>query len=186
MNVDREFQKQFMPEGMPLAEKGARLWEPDISECFPICYGVIDPGSDVAKNTIESLESLWSQAWEGGGYGRYNILSEPDSPGPWPFATMYMAAACLEAGDVQRVPRAMDWLIERAGAGGSWLEFYGDRPTPPLPPTGIIVWGWAQWIAMVVKHMLVARVENEQLVITPRLGGFTGKLRFRDTSVVIP
>jgi hypothetical protein len=183
---DSDFRSQFMPEGMPLAGKGERLWEPDVSEVFPICYGVIDPRSDVAKNTIEAMEILWSQAWEDGGYGRYNVLSEPDSPGPWSFATMFMAAACLEAGDVQRVPRAMDWLIEKAGAGGSWLEFYGDRPTPPLPPTGVIVWGWAQWIALVVKHMLLARVENDQLVITPRLGGFTGSLRFRDTSVPIP
>ena len=99
---------------------------------------------------------------------------------------MYMAAACLEAGDVQRVPRIMDWLVERAGAGGSWFEFYGDRPTPPLPPTGIIVWAWAQWIALVTKHIFVARVENEQLVITPRLGGFRGSVRFRDTSVPLP
>ena len=181
-----EFRKQFMPEGMPLTSAGARAWEPDISECFPICYGVIDPRSDVAKKTLEALDALWSQAWEGGGYGRYNVASEPDSPGPWPFATMFMAAASLEAGDTETVIRAMEWLVESAGAGGSWFEFLGDRPTPPLPPTGIIVWGWAQWITLVVKHILTAHVKDDQLIIMPKLGGFMGELRFRDSSVPLP
>jgi hypothetical protein len=183
---DEEFRKNFLPNGMPLASGEARSWEPDVSECFPICFGVIDPRSDVAKKTIEAMDALWSQAWEGGGYGRYNILSEPDSPGPWPLATAYMAAACLEAGDMLRGQRAIEWLIEKAGPGASWLEFYGNRPTPPLPPTGIIVWGWAQWITLVVKHILLARVQDDELVITPRLPGFMGEVRFRDSSVPIP
>jgi GH15 family glucan-1,4-alpha-glucosidase len=183
---DKEFLKSFVPKGMPLAESGERPWEPDISECFPICFGVIDPTSDIAKKTLESLDQLWSQAWEGGGYGRYNVLSEPDSPGPWPFATMFMAAALIESGDVERSQRAINWLIESAGAGGSWFEFFGDRPTPPLPPNGIIVWAWAQWITLVVKHLLVARVKDDELIITPRLGGFMGEMRFRDSSVSIP
>ena len=184
--INKDFQKQFVPDGMPLASSGPKSWEPDISECFPIALGVIDPRSEVAKNTVEAMELLWSQAWEDGGYGRYNVDSEPDSPGPWPLATMYMAAACLEAGDVERGQRAIGWLVDKAGAGASWLEFYGDRPTPPLPPTGILVWAWAQWIALVVKHLLGAQVKDDQLIIRPRLGGFSGELRFRDSSVLIP
>ncbi len=117
-DIGSDFQKQFVPDGMPLASTGARTWEPDISECFPIALGVIDPRSDIAKNTIEAMEQLWSQAWEDGGYGRYNVLSEPDSPGPWPLATMYMAAAGLEAGDVELGQRAIGWLVDKAGAGG--------------------------------------------------------------------
>ena len=99
---------------------------------------------------------------------------------------MYMAAACLEAGDVERGQRAIGWLVDRAGAGASWLEFYGKRPTPPLPPTGILVWAWAEWITLVVKHLLGAQVKDDQLIILPRLGGFSGELRFRDSSVSIP
>jgi hypothetical protein len=186
VGIDPQFAKDFVPDEMPLAKEGERAWDPDVSQCFPICYRLIDPRSDIAKKTIESMDILWSQAWEDGGYGRYNIMSEPDSPGPWPFATAFMAAACLEAGDYERAHRAMVWLIERAGAAGSWFEFYGDRPTPPLPPTGIIVWGWAQWITLVVKHMLCAHVKDDKLVITPRLGGFSGNLRFRDEFVAIP
>ena len=183
---DEDFRNRFAPEGMPLASNNAKPWEPDISECFPIALGVIDPRSEVSLNTLASLESLWSQQWDGGGYGRYNILSEPDSPGPWPLATMYMTAAHLEAGNHEIIPRNLEWLIERAGAGGSWFEFYSERPTPPLPPTGILVWAWAEWIALVVKHILVARVENGELIVRPRLGGFQGALRFRDSSVPIP
>ncbi len=185
-NISEDFQKLFVPQGMPLASKDPKPWEPDISECFPIALGVIDPRSDIATNTLASMEPLWSQSWEDGGYGRYNVLSEPDSPGPWPLATMYMAAACLEAGDVERGQRAIGWLVDRAGAGASWFEFYGDRPTPPLPPTGILVWAWAQWITLVVKHFLGAQVKDDQLIIRPRLGGFMGELRFRESSVLIP
>ncbi len=184
--VDKEFQNRFSPEGMPLSEKGARVWEPDISECLPIALGVIDPQSEVARNTLEALETLWSQQWDGGGYGRYNIASEPDSPGPWPLATMYMAAAYLEAGDFEKAPRALDWLASKAGAGGSWFEFYGDRPTPPLPPTGILVWAWAQWITLVVRHLIHAEVHEDRLWLAPRLAGFKGDLRFRNGTVEIP
>src|SRR5207237_4729623 len=107
-NVD--FLKRFVPKGMPLAGGAEKIWTPDISQCLPIALGVIDPRSDIAKKTIDTMEVLWSQAWKDGGYGRYNIDSEPDSPGPWPFATAYMAAACLEAGDLPRFQRAFDWL----------------------------------------------------------------------------
>src|SRR5665213_1449959 len=88
--------------------------------------------------------------------------------------------------EYERVPRALEWLIEKAGAGGSWFEFYGERPTPPLPPTGILVWAWAEWITLIVKHLLGAQVKDDQLIIRPRLGGFMGELRFRDSSVPIP
>lgn len=181
-----EFARQFMPNGMPLAAEGEHPWEPDISELFPICYGLVDPRSEIAHNTIAAMDTLWSQAWPDGGYGRYNVLSEPDSPGPWPFATMFAVAAAMETGDFQRAQHGLDWLINSAGAGASWFEFYGDRPTPPLPPTGIIVWGWAQWITLVVRHLLGAHVENDELVIRPRLGGFSGAVRFRDGEVRIP
>ena len=54
-NIGSDFQKQFIPDGMPLASGGSKSWEPDISECFPIALGVIDPRSEAAKNT----QKLW-------------------------------------------------------------------------------------------------------------------------------
>ncbi|HEY3876688.1 MAG TPA: hypothetical protein VGM92_14520, partial [Candidatus Kapabacteria bacterium] len=156
--TDTTFRKAFVPDGMPLSSGKYRLWEPDVSQIFPIVFGLVDPRSEIARTTLDDVELLWSQAWEGGGYGRYNVFSEPDSPGPWPLATMYMIAALVEAGEHEKVTPALDWLIEKAGAGGSWFEFYGDRPTPPLPPTGILVWAWAEWIALIVNHFIGARV----------------------------
>jgi GH15 family glucan-1,4-alpha-glucosidase len=185
-NVDAVFASVFVPEGMPLSTEGEHPWEPDVSECLPIAFGLVDPRSDVAKNTVAAMDALWSQAWDDGGYGRYNILSEPDSPGPWPFATAIVAGAALEVGDFERAQRAMSWLIHYAGAGGNWFEFYGDRPTPPLPPTGIIVWGWAQWIILVVRHLLGARIIDGELKLHPRLAGFEGQIRFKDQMVQIP
>jgi GH15 family glucan-1,4-alpha-glucosidase len=184
-SIAEAFAEMFVPEGMPLAEEGEHPWEPDVSQCLPITFGILDPRSDAAKNTVAAMDAIWSQAWEDGGYGRYNVLSEPDSPGPWPFATAIVAGAALEVGDFERAHRAMAWLIHCAGSGGNWFEFYGDRPTPPLPPTGIIVWGWAQWIILVMRHFLGARVIDGELKLHPRLQGFTGEVRFRDRRVPI-
>jgi hypothetical protein len=75
--------------------------------------------------------------------------------------------------------RAIEWLAHKAKQGGSWFEFYGYRPTPPLPPTGIIVWGWAQFVTLVVKHILGAHVTDGKLALAPRIEGFNGQLRYR-------
>lgn len=182
---DQDYFQKFMPKGMPLANEGHAIWEPDVSECFPICYGLVSADSVVAKRTMSLLEMLWSQDWPGGGYGRYNILSEPDSPGPWPFATGFMAAAYLEMGEEHNALKAIEWLAKKAGSAGSWFEFYGDRPTPPLPPTGIIVWGWAQFVTLVVRHLLQAKVADNKLTVNPRVPNVKAELRFRDTRIII-
>jgi hypothetical protein len=176
---NRDFLKDFMPAGTPLGNTGSATWEPDICEALPICHELIDPKSKLAKNTMKEIEKLWSQAWEGGGYGRYNVAAEPDSPGPWPFATAFVAGAYAEIGDIEKLTSRMEWLCEKAGVGGAWFEFYGDRPTPPLPPTGIIVWAWAQYITMFVKHVLGVRIVANQIIVKPKIPGFHVRLRFR-------
>lgn len=177
------YSSTFIPESMPLGLQIDHHLEPDIAQCFPIIFGIVNPHSVVAAKTIEQCEKLWSQQWDGGGYGRYDVSGEPDSPGPWPLATMFMASAQFETGDIDRAMRSMEWLITKAGAGGSWKEFYGERPTPPLPPTGVLVWAWAQYITLCVKYIFCARVEDETLTIDSRLKGSHGQLRFRDTYV---
>jgi GH15 family glucan-1,4-alpha-glucosidase len=177
---NEDFFAKFLPKDMPLDKAGQHLLEPDTAQCFPIIYGIVDPKSDTARRTIDDLEKLWSQAWDGGGYGRYDISGEPDSPGPWALATCFMAQSYFEMGEHEKAMTAVDWLIEKAGSGGSWFEFYGERPTPPLPPTGILVWVWAQFITLVVKNMLGAEVENGILHVSPRIEGFKTALRFRD------
>ncbi len=174
----KDFFAKFMPGGMPLAESGKHFLEPDTAQSFPIIYGIVDSKSDIASRTMQDLEKLWSQAWEGGGYGRYDASGEPDSPGPWPLVTCFMAQAYFETGDIANAMKALKWLVEKAGNGGSFFEFYGGRPTPPLPPVGILAWAWAQYIVLVVKNILGAEVVTGKLQLSPKLEGFTSQLRF--------
>src|SRR5207302_1829844 len=112
---------------------------------------------DLALVTLDRLCSLWNPNGLGG-YARYNIASDPDSPGAWAFATAFMGAAEIEAELDKRSRETIEWLLEAAGAGGCWFEYYGERKTPPFPPVGVIVWGWAQYILLVVKHIVGVRV----------------------------
>lgn len=180
---DDMYMSSLVPEGMPLASKREHYLEPDVAQCFPIIYGLIDRKSDIAVKTIAECEKLWSQAWDHGGYGRYDVSGEPDSPGPWALATMFMASAQLEAGDMKKALCSLEWLIEKAGASVAWKEFYGERPTPPLPPTGILVWAWAQYITLFVKHILCVTIEGETLNINSRFDGIRGFIRFRDNYI---
>ncbi len=166
--VNDEF-APYVPAGAP-ADRTARACEPDVTEVLPIIYGLVDPEGELASKTLDALESLWSPTGTGG-YARYNTASDPDSPGPWPFATAFMAAAQFDAGRTDAAMRSLEWLIVRAGAGGSWFEFSGDRPTPPLPPVGIVVWAWAQYILLVNRHILGVDVADDELVIAPRMSG---------------
>jgi hypothetical protein len=116
------------------------------------------------------MQTLWNQRWKGGGYGRYHVTSEPDSPGPWPFASLFVARAALEAGDPATTRRVLDWLGRVPGArAASWLEFYGPRPVPPYPQVGIIPWTWAEIVFLVVHHMLGVRPGQDFLSLQPRL-----------------
>lgn len=176
---DDKYMSSLVPDEMPLGSKREHYLEPDITQCFPIVYGLIDPKSDIAIKTIAECEKLWSQAWDSGGYGRYDVSGEPDSPGPWALATIFMSSAQFEAGDTEKAMQSLDWLIDRAGASGSWKEFYGQRPTPPLPPTGILVWAWAQYTTLFVKHILNVKLEGETLTSNARLEGIRANIRFR-------
>lgn len=171
--VQRTFEppnRQSMPKGMPLNVEPVSYCDPDASNVLPIMLGVVDPKSPLASKTLESMEHLWNQRWTTGGYARYDVTSEPDSPGPWPFATMFIARSYFEAGNDEKVWRSLQWLLDvQGGKAGSWLEYYGDRPTPPLPPVGIVVWTWGEIIAFFVHHMLGVRPNPRNLVIRPRL-----------------
>lgn len=170
-----------LPEYAPYIPKvidgTPRAWEPCVTEALPIVYGLIDPRGEIARATLDTLESLWNPTGIGG-YARYNIESDPDSPGPWPFATAFMAAAQIEARMEEQAARSIDWLLDRAGPGVSWMEFYGSRPTPPFPPVGVIVWGWAQFLLLVNKHIVGTRVDGRTIHITPKLVGIEHRVRF--------
>lgn len=171
-----------MPPGMPLNVEKVSYCDPDTASAFPIIYGVVDPDSPVALKTLESLEELWNQRWTMGGYARYHVSSEPDSPGPWPFASIFLARAYLEAGNDEKVWRVLRWMLEvQGGRSGSWFELYGDRPVPPLPPVGVIPWTWAELSMFFMHHLVGIRPEPDALVIRPRLLSGLGPVEARAT-----
>ena len=162
--------RKAMPPGMPLTIEKVSFCEPDSASVYPIIFEMVDPADAVAKKTLESMEELWNQRWDIGGYGRYHVTSEADSPGAWPIATLFILRAYQEAGNLEKVRRALDWMSTvQGGKAGAWHEFYGERPVPPLPPVGILPWTWAELILFVVHHVVGIRPTAEKLSIRPKL-----------------
>ncbi len=161
--------KELPPGLLPPNDPNCYL-DPDTSEALPIAFEIIDPHSELAQKTLMHLETLWNQRWDFGGYGRYHVTSEPDSPGPWPFATLFVTRAYHENGNYAKVTRALQWLAQvQGGEAGSWFEFYGPRPVPPCPQVGIVPWTWAEMIIFFIHHLLGVRPEIDRLIIRPRL-----------------
>lgn len=159
-----------LPPEIPLMEDGPRPLEPDTASVLPIVYSYIDPAGALATDTLAQMETLWNQRWESGGYGRYNAGSEADSPGAWPFASIYIARACVETGEDAKVWRILRWLADTPGSNaGSWFEFFGDRIAPPYAQVGIIPWSWAEMISLYVHHLLGVRPDLEGLTLRPHL-----------------
>ena len=159
-----------LPGGVPLSSFKTHLLNPDASASLPIAFGFVSPDSPVALSTLASLEDLWKQGWKGGGYGRYHLSSEPDSPGPWPFPSLFIARADLEAENYKRVWRVLRWLETLPGArAGSWFEFYGPRFAPPFPQVGITPWTWAEMLILLVHHVIGIQPEAAHLRIRPKL-----------------
>ena len=159
-----------MGRAKPLAGPGPHILNPYTSSMLPIALEFIEPHGNLARNTLAAVEELWNQRWDGGGYGRYHVSSEPDSPGSWPFASVFVARAYWEAGDDEKVWRILRWLGETAGGrAGSWFEFHGPRPVPPCPQVGIIPWTWAEIVVFFIHHVFGIRPGFEELVLRPRL-----------------
>lgn len=159
-----------LPAAVPLGGPGPHRINPDTSSALPIALGAIPPDSPLARRTFKSLEKLWNQNWKTGGYGRYDVSSEPDSPGGWPFASLFIARAAVEAGDGEKVWRVLRWLGAVPGAkAGTWFEFYGRRLAPPFPQVGIVVWNWAELIILYVQHILGVQPQEHGLRLRPRL-----------------
>ncbi len=158
------------PSLTPLFSPGRHLLNPDTSASFAIAWGFIDPQSGLARETLRDQEKLWNQAWTGGGYGRYHVSSEPDSPGPWPFASLFVARANALSGHGKKARRVMDWLGGLPGAAaGTWFEFYGPRPVPPYPQIGVVPWAWAELVFLFVRDIVGLRPEGKRILLRPHL-----------------
>ena len=159
-----------LPHDAPLFGPGRHRLDPDTSAVLPVAWEFVDPEGRLAAKTLASMDVLWNQRWTGGGYGRYHVSSEPDSPGPWPFASLFVARAALEAGQPRTARRVLDWLGRLPGSRpASWFEFYGPRPVPPYPQVGVIPWTWAELVFLFVRHMLGVRPGEDLLSLRPRL-----------------
>jgi hypothetical protein len=159
-----------LPAGVPLASPGPHWLNPDTCAVLPIVFGLVDPASPVAQATLGSVETLWNQGWDSGGYGRYHVTSEPDSPGAWPFASLFVARANVEAGRSASVWRTLRWMrAVNGGLSGAWFEFYGQRYAPPFPQVGIVPWTWAELVLLFVHHILGVRPGENGVYLRPRL-----------------
>ena len=104
-----------LPPGVPLAGDGPHLLNPDTCSVLPVVFGLVDPAAPLSRATLANIDVLWNQDWDTGGYGRYHVSSEPDSPGAWPFASVFVARALVEAGESARAWRILRWLAATDG-----------------------------------------------------------------------
>lgn len=162
--------REALAPGMPLREEAVSYCDPDAGSVYPLLLGIVDARGEVGRRTLDGMETLWNQRWTGGGYGRYHVTGEPDSPGPWPFASLFIARAWLEAGEAGKAMRVLRWMESvPGGRTGTWFEYYGPRPVPPLPPVAVIPWIWAEVVTLMVHHVVGVRPDPEGLTIRPRL-----------------
>jgi len=165
-----------LPDGVPLLAPGEHFLDPDTGAVLPIVHGLVAGDSELARSTLAHVEGLWNQAWDDGGYGRYHVTGEPDSPGAWPFASLFVARAYAEVRDDAKVWRILRWLAEtRGGRAGAWFENHGPRFAPPFPQVGIVPWTWAELASLVVHHLLGVRPDGAGVTLRPwLLAGLTG------------
>ncbi len=170
--------KAQLQEGVPLSSSMEHHLNPDASSVLPIAMGFISPDSPLASLTLESVEELWNQAWEDGGYGRYHVSSEPDSPGSWPLPSLFIARSYVETEDFDKMMRVLKWLNKVPGAlSGSWFEFYGQSSEMHFPQVGITPWTWAEMLILLIHHIIGIQPEIDHLRMRPKLIPGVEKIR---------
>ncbi|MBI4658820.1 MAG: hypothetical protein HY735_08255 [Verrucomicrobia bacterium] len=161
--------KGFQPD-VPLNTEQHHLLLPDASMALPIALGVVDPRSELARRTLDDLEQLWNTRWSDGGYDRYHTSTQPDQPGPWPFATTFILRAQHDAGLYDRSRRSLEWLDTcQGGRAGFWLE---EIPSVRSlsKSCGLVCWTSGEIALFVVRHYLGVRFgERGQVRIRPAL-----------------
>jgi len=142
---------------------------PDATQALPVAFRIIDPQSDLAKNTLKEVEKLWNARWFSGGYSRYNSSSEPNQVGPWAFATCFIMRGQHEARMFERSRRSLEYLYGiPGGKSGAWFEeIPATRGTSKWD--GIICWSTGEITLFIIRHYLGIRFEGNELVIQPAL-----------------
>jgi hypothetical protein len=173
----------------PRSTEAFHKLNPDASYALPILLHIIDPKSDLSLCTLDKLESLWNARWSFGGYERYQSSSQQDQPGPWCFATAFIARAQQDAALYDRSRRALQWLLDiQGGNSGAWFE---EIPLirSQVPSAGIVPWASAEIATFTVRDWLGVRFDDNDLIIRPNLfpqdKGVTAELRFRSSRLTL-
>ncbi len=170
---------------VPLKTEKYNRIMPDATQALPIAMGLVDPRSELARQTLSEIEHLWNARWSDGGYDRYNTSSQPDQPGPWPFATCFILRAQHESGLFDRSRRSLEWLnTVQGGRVGFWFE---EIPSvrSQARTAGIIPWTSGELALFVVRSVLGVRFEGGRVVLRPALypgsPAVSADLRFRNS-----
>lgn len=130
-----------------------------------LLLGCVDPASDIARRTIETVrERLWVNTPVGGlaRYdGDYYFRVLGDQPGnPWIICTLWLAQAlCLTASqpeDLEEPLRLLEWTIERSRPTGILPEQVHPLTGEPLSVSPL-TWSHAEAIATVLAYSEKAR-----------------------------
>jgi len=160
--------KGFLADTPGSSETHHRLL-PDATQALPIAFRLVDPQSSLARRTLDDLEGLWNTRWSDGGYDRYHTSSQPDQPGPWPFAACFILRAQHEARLFDRSRRSLEWLNTcQGGRAGLWFE-----EIPSIrsldKSCGLVCWTSAELAVFVVRHYLGVSFDGDTLVLRPAL-----------------
>jgi hypothetical protein len=153
----------------PYATEAFHRLNPDASYAVPIFLHVVDPRSELSRKTLDKLEGIWNSRWNLGGYERYHSSSQQDQPGPWTFATAFIARAQHDAGLTDRSRRSLEWLLQiQGGNAGAWFE---EIPLirSQMPTSGIVPWTSAETAVFMIRHWLGLSFEGDDLVLRPNL-----------------
>ncbi len=154
---------------VPMQTEQVHLVEPDATMALPIALGIVDPRSELARNTLDELEKLWNARWFGGGYERYHSSGQVDQPGPWSFASCFILRAQHEAALLDRSRRTLEWLnTVQGGRAGAWFEEI-PLARSQAATAGILPWSSAEISLFIVRHVLGIRFEERAVAVRPAL-----------------
>jgi hypothetical protein len=177
------FWQGFQPDVPLRTEKNHRLY-PDTTMALSIALGLVEPRSAIALKTLDELDPLWNARWDNGGYDRYHTSSQPDQPGPWPFAACFVLRAQHEAGMYDRSWRTLEWLnTVQGGRAGTWFEEIPSVRSQEKT-AGLVPWTSGEIALFIIHHWLGVRFEGGRVVLKSNLypddPPVAADLRFRD------
>jgi len=165
--VDTVRFRGWMPGAPAHVESLSRLM-PDATMALPISLQIVNPGSELSKNTLKELEQLWNRRWSFGGYDRYNTSSQGDQPGPWTFATTFILRAQHEAGELDMSRRSLEWLYNNGGHTGAWFEEIPIIKSQECC-SGLLPWTTAEISYFMIHHLLGIKFIGDRMVIKPAI-----------------